>query len=133
MTALGQILAPLGFSGRHPSRAKPFTVTRPTQAREWTRNDQRNGDLLAQLLAQTRVLGLHRESLRKSDAPDFQSGRRLPDGPLGGPKIQTLLSSSIHGSRLQIETGDKILVLDEPTRLKLIEKRRQALIGRVEA
>jgi hypothetical protein len=35
---------------------------------------QRNGQGLAQLLAQTRVLGGALRELRKADAPDFQSG-----------------------------------------------------------
>ena len=30
---------------------------------------------------------------------------------------------------INIDTGNKILVLDEPTRMKLIEKRRQALMA----
>jgi hypothetical protein len=41
---------------------------------ESTLNNRRNGDVLAQPLAQTHVHGLDHASSRKSHAPDFQSG-----------------------------------------------------------
>jgi hypothetical protein len=51
-------------------------LTRLTQASEWTRNDQRNGDVLAQPLAQTHVLGLSSrefEEFRRTRFPVVRS------------------------------------------------------------
>jgi hypothetical protein len=82
--------------------------------------------LRIQRLAHRRALGLDHETSRKLDAQDFQSGGRSSHR-MPGPNFRSLLNSSVHASRLQVETGeDSCPWMNQPRRRALSAPSRKA-------